>query len=33
MQACYDLAQARERAGELRITRIPAPGLEAVAGD
>ncbi len=33
MQARYDLAQARERAGDLQIARIPAPGIEAVAGD
>ena len=33
MQARYDLAQARKRAGDLQITRIPAPDLEPVAGD
>ena len=33
LQANYDLAQARERAGDLQITRIPAPDLEPVAGD
>lgn len=33
MQARYDLAQARERAGELQIARLTAPDLEAVAGD
>ena len=33
LQANYDLAQARERAGDLRITRLSAPDLEPVAGD
>ena len=33
LQASYDLAQARERAGGLQITRVPAPDLEPVAGD
>lgn len=33
MQARYDLAQARKRAGDLQITRIPTPDLEPVAGD
>ena len=33
MQARYDLAQARKRAGDLQIARIPAPDLEPVAGD
>ena len=33
IQASYDLAQARERAGGLQIARIPAPELEPIAGD
>ena len=33
MQARYDLAQARKRAANLQITRIPTPDLEPVAGD
>ena len=33
LQANYDLAQARERAGDLQIARVPAPDLEPVAGD
>lgn len=33
LQANYDLAQARKRAGDLQITRIPTPNLEPVAGD
>ena len=33
MQARYDLAQARQRAGDLQIARVPVPDLEPVAGD
>ena len=33
LQADYDLAQARQRAGDLRITRVPVPELEQVVGD
>ena len=33
LQANYDLAQARERAGDLQITRVPTPDLEPVADD
>lgn len=33
LQANYDLAQARQRAGDLQIARIPATDLEPVAGD
>lgn len=33
LQASYDLAQARKRAGDLQIMRVPVPDLEPVAGD
>ena len=33
LQANYDLVQARKRAGDLQITRVPTPDLEPVAGD
>lgn len=33
LQASYDLAQARKRAGALRIERIPAPAFEPAAAD
>lgn len=33
MQARHDLAQARKRAADLSIERVPAPDLEPVAGD
>ena len=33
MQARYDLAQARKRAGDLRIERVPAPDREPAAAD
>ena len=33
LQANYDLAQARKRAGDLQIARISTPDLEPVAGD
>ena len=33
LQADYDLAQARQRAGDLRIARVPVPELEQVVGD
>ena len=33
LQASYDLAQARQRAGDLGIARVPVPELEQVAGD
>lgn len=33
LQASYDLAQARKRAGDLSIERVPVPDLEPVAGN
>ena len=33
LQASYDLAQARKRAADLTIERVPVPNLEPVAGD
>ena len=33
LQTNHDLAQARKQAGDLQITRIPAPDLEPVMGD
>lgn len=33
MQARHDLAQARKRATDLSIGRVPAPDLEPLAGD
>ena len=33
LQANYNLAQARKRAADLTIERVPVPDLEPVAGD
>ena len=33
LQSSHDLAQARKRAADLTIERVPAPDLEPVAGD